>query len=169
MRHATSPLVQKKMNRRTFLNQTHTWLTLVVTLGCVACGSASQQREQPLKNDVDQTPPSRVVVLDPGMSEVFIHLGLVPTLVGRPKYTDHMPQLASVPVIGTGITPNYEAIARANPQLILTHASRGKSLDDLNSIAPTHNFKWLSVADVVGDTRTIGQLMGVPEQADTLA
>lgn len=157
------------MNRRTFLNQTRTWLTLVVTLGCVACGSASQQREQSLKDNVDGPHLSRVVVLDPGMSEVFIHLGLVPTMVGRPNYTDHMPELAEVPVIGTGITPNYEAIARANPQLILTHASRGKSLADLNSIAPTHNFTWLSVAEVVADTRTIGRLMGVPDQAELLA
>jgi ABC-type Fe3+-hydroxamate transport system substrate-binding protein len=156
------------MNRRTFLNQTRTWITLAVTLSGVACGSTSQ-REPPKENNADGRPPTRVVVLDPGMSEVFIHLGLVPTLVGRPQYTDHMPELSGVSVVGTGITPNYEAIVRANPQLILTHATRGKSLSDLNSIAPTRDFTWLSVADVAQDTRTIGQLMGVSTAANVLA
>lgn len=112
---------------------------------------------------------TRVVVLDPGMTEVFIHLDLLDRMVGRPQYTDHLHDFDGIPVVGTGIIPNYEAIVLANPQFIFTHASRGKALKDLQVIAPTENFKWLTVSDVANDTRAIGALMGCAELADHYA
>lgn len=112
---------------------------------------------------------TRVVVLDPGISEVFIDLNLVDKMVGRPQYTEHLTELGGLAVVGTGITPNYEAIVRANPQFIFTTATRGKALADLNLIANTQNYSWLTVEDITRETRMVGDLMGASAQAAELA
>ena len=138
--------------------------TLVGAFVMSACTSSPVSSDSP--------PPeilTRVVVLDPGISEVFIDLNLVDSVVGRPQYTEHLTELAALSVVGTGITPNYEAIVRSQPQFIFTHASRGKALTDLSLIAPTQNFTWLSIEDITRETKLVGSLMGVPKEAAALA
>lgn len=112
---------------------------------------------------------ARVVVLDPGIAEVFIHLGAVDRLVGRPDYTDHLTPLASLPTMGTALSPNYEQIVRAAPDLILAGASRGTVVRDLENIAPTRGVPWLTVAEVTTGVRAIGEMIGHQVTADALA
>jgi ABC-type Fe3+-hydroxamate transport system substrate-binding protein len=139
-------------------------LWLLCGLAVSACSSLPVATIAPSSADL-----TRVVVLDPGISEVFIDLNLVDKMVGRPQYTEHLTELGELAVVGTGITPNYEAIVRANPQFIFTHATRGKALTDLGLIAPTKSFTWLTIEDIARETRALGDLMGVPVEAAALA
>jgi ABC-type Fe3+-hydroxamate transport system substrate-binding protein len=143
--------------------------TAAVVLLAAACGSGTEPAPSSRESAGARSQNGRVVVLDPGITEVFIELQIVDRMVGRPQYTDHLGPVIDVPVMGTGITPNYEGIVRADPDLILTTSSRGTALRDLENIAPTHNFPWLSVAEVAKGVRAIGSLMDQWTPADALA
>jgi len=112
---------------------------------------------------------SRVVSLDPGITETIIALAATDRLVARPDHSEQWPQVADLPSVGTGLTPNYEGIVRAQPDLILTSGSRGAVLSDLQSIAPTRSLPWLTVADVAGGIRVIGEVLGRKEAGELLA
>jgi iron complex transport system substrate-binding protein len=112
---------------------------------------------------------SRVVSLDPGITETIIALAATDRLVARPDHSEHWPEVAALPSVGTGLTPNYEGIVRAHPDLILTSGSRGAVLSDLQSIAPTRALPWLTVADVAAGIRVIGELLGRKAPGELLA
>ena len=116
-----------------------------------------------------ETPPARLVVLDPGMLEVLIQLEATGSIVGRPDYTDAWDEVSNLPTMGTGLTPNYEQIVRAHPELILTQGSRGSVMTNLQKIAPTRNLPWLTVPDLVNDIRSTGTLLGIGSAANELA
>ena len=111
----------------------------------------------------------RVVSLDPGVTEVLLRLGESDRLVARPDHSDGWPELAALPSVGTGLTPNYEGIVRSQPDLILTSSSRGSVLADLQSIAPTLSLPWLTVPDVVDGIRRIGTVIERTTEAEKLA
>jgi len=133
------------------------WLWMGATL--------SPPPAQPLAKGAAQ----RVVCLDPGITEVILHLDAASLLVARPNHTDEFDSIAQLPAVGTGITPNYEGIVRARPDLILTSGGRGAVFTDLNAIAPTTALPWLSVADVVQGVRAVGAALGRDTAAEQLA
>ncbi len=113
--------------------------------------------------------PERVVSLDPGITEVILRLGASSLLVARPNHTDEFAEIAQLPTVGTGITPNYEAIVRAAPDLILTSGARGAVFDDLRAIAPTLSLPWLSVDDVVTGIQSVATALGYSDAGQQLA
>jgi ABC-type Fe3+-hydroxamate transport system substrate-binding protein len=129
-------------------------------------GSALQPSHSPLD---EKSPAQRVVCLDPGVTEVVLRLGAASLLVARPNHTDEFQAIAELPAVGTGITPNYEDIVRAGPDLILTTGTRGTVFNDLSSIAPTRSLPWLTIADVAAGIRTVGAALGRSEAAEQLA
>ena len=143
----------------------------LVIASCVAMalwlwmGSALQPSHSPLD---DKSAAQRVVSLDPGITEVVLRLDAASLLVARPNHTDEFQEIAELPAVGTGITPNYEGIVRARPDLILTSGTRGAVFNDLSSIAPTRSLPWLSVADVAAGIRTVGAALGRNEAAEEL-
>ncbi len=151
--------------RRTMLSA----LCTAMVMASCACGGSPTTPSSSATTAVGTTPPHRVVVLDPGIAEVFVHLNMTDKMVGRPGYTDHLQPIAHIPTMGTGITPQYEHIVRTNPDLIMTTGSGGKVLDDLKNIAATQKFDWLRVSEVVEGTRAIGERMGKPDEANALA
>ena len=98
-----------------------------------------------------------------------MRLGAASLLVARPNHTDEFQEIAKLPAVGTGITPNYEGIVRAGPDLILTTGTRGKVFNDLSSIAPTRSLPWLTTDDVAAGVRTVGNDLGRSKAAEELA
>ena len=58
-------------------------------------------------------------------------LGVIDHLVGRTDY-DRMPEVATLPSVGGGLTPNIEAIVALSPDLVLTWEG-GKADDPIRS------------------------------------
>lgn len=68
--------------------------------------------------------PSRIVSLNPAITEIIFALGAGPRLIGRTKF-DLWPDSARlVPDMGNGISPNVEAILGARPDLVVLYASQ---------------------------------------------
>jgi ABC-type Fe3+-hydroxamate transport system substrate-binding protein len=67
---------------------------------------------------------SRLVSLDPSVTEIVFALGLGPQLVGRTHWDLSSDSVRAVPDLGDGIRPNVEAILSARPDLVFLYASQ---------------------------------------------
>ena len=73
----------------------------------------------------------RVVSLSPSTTEALAAIGARSTLVGRSRYCDYPPDVASLPSVGGYVDPNYEAILALSPDLVI--GARGPAGPDLSS------------------------------------
>lgn len=87
------------------------------------------------------TPPSRIAVLDWGLAESLLVLGVKPLAVAEaPLYSDRVvtPELEEDTIdLGLRSWPNMELLRALHPDLILSQAGYGISSARLNEIAPT--------------------------------
>ena len=119
--------------------------------------------------DGSQVAAKRIACLDPGITEVVLRLDAEDQLVARHSHTDEFETIAHLPTVGTGITPHYEGIVRARPDLILLSGASGTVFHDLSSIAPTISLPWLSVADIGAGIRAVGTALDRAPAAELLA
>jgi len=101
--------------------------TLFVTfLLLVAC----REKHVVVPRDV-KAPPARVVSLSPSTTETIAVLGALPILVGRSRYCDYPPEVASLPEVGGYVDPNLEAIVALRPELVVgARGPAGRRIDD---------------------------------------
>ncbi|MCP3104472.1 helical backbone metal receptor [Myxococcus sp. K15C18031901] len=111
----------------------------------------------------------RIVALSPGISETLYALGAGDQVVGVTDYADWPPAVATVPRVGSTLTPQYEAIARLKPTLILDEKVKQAPAESLTALAPLKVLPWLTVADVAGSIRELGRVTGREAEAGTLA
>ena len=66
-----------------------------------------------------KTPPAKVVSLVPSATEVLAALDAADSLAGRTYNDTHLPGLAGKPVMGGPLTPQWDLIAQAGPDLVI--------------------------------------------------
>jgi ABC-type Fe3+-hydroxamate transport system substrate-binding protein len=113
--------------------------------------------------------PVRIVSLSPSITEMLFAIGADESVVGVSDYCGYPPEARRRTRTGSALTPNYEAIARLRPTLMLTERIQDPRTEQLSAIAPTQVLPWLTLAEVVASTRKIGQLTGREALADPLA
>lgn len=65
------------------------------------------------------SPPMRIVSLGPNVTETIFALGEEERLVGRTSWCDYPAGTASIPVVGSLMEPNMEAIVALEPDLVI--------------------------------------------------
>ncbi|WP_338870650.1 helical backbone metal receptor [Myxococcus stipitatus] len=133
-------------------------LALTLLVGCQRSAPATQEAG-----------PRRLVALSPGISETLYALGAGEQVVGLSDYSSWPPETASVPKVGSTLAPNYEAIARLKPTLILDEQVKQAPAGSLSAVAPVKVLPWLSVDDVANGIRELGRQTGREEVASKLA
>jgi len=111
-------------------------------------------------------PLSRVVSLEPALSELICALGRCSVLVGVDRNSNWPRSLEKLPSVGGGIDPNVEQIYRLNPQVILSSRSAlmKKKLGFMG--AKVLEFDMTRLDDIHRMMLTLAPLLGVPlEQA----
>ncbi len=115
-------------------------------------------------------PAARVVSLSPGVTETIIALGRANDLVGLSDYCHFEAESAPKPPrLGSAITPNYEAIARVQPTVIIASEVAGDQLKPLSRLAPTHSLPWLTLNELTSSIKVLGALIQAEPQAEELA
>lgn len=129
-------------------------LTLAAAFALAGCGEAVHPDEVPTRTVTDasgrsmQVPanPQRIVALSEPTLDGALALGLTPvgTITGRGQSTvpNYLAELArDIPLLGGVSAPNYEAIAKADPDLILVDGTsinnNADAIGILRNIAPT--------------------------------
>lgn len=139
------------MNRRGFLG----------VLAAAAAG-CRQERAAPSAG-------RRIVSLSPGITDALFAIGAGSALVARSDYCDYPPEVTRLPRVGSSITPNYEAIARLEPTLIVSEDNAAARRRELEALAPTLLLKWLSLDEVERGIRELGRVTANEASATALA
>lgn len=88
-----------------------------------------------------ETPPKRILSSNWGLTETIIALGLKPVGVPDPQYYGQWVAKPPLPDdyidIGQRATPNFEAIRKAKPDLIVISKDAAMAYDAYSAIAPT--------------------------------
>lgn len=123
------------------------------------------------------TPPRRVIVLAPALTDVVLALGLGDRLVGVTTVDDD-PAVKDVPRVGGFIDPNPEAILALRPDAVLWMTDGGAiaPMRRLAELARTSSrpfpivaFDVVSIADVVATPRAVGEALGAGEAGARLS
>jgi ABC-type Fe3+-hydroxamate transport system substrate-binding protein len=118
-----------------------------------------------------QTPPARIVSLDPTITELFFALGVGGRLVGRTHW-DLWPDSARfVPDLGPGLQPNIEAVLATKPDLVVLYAgddNRGAAQRLSSAGVRVLAFRVDRIADFRRVARALGAVIGRPHVADSV-
>ena len=102
----------------------------------------------------------RIVSLTPAMTDTLVALGASGKLVGISDYCSDHDSLKNSTRVGTGLTPNYEAIVRLQPDLIVLETTKQGDYKKLEAISETRAFPWLTLDEVVASVQEFGTLTG---------
>jgi iron complex transport system substrate-binding protein len=112
----------------------------------------------------------RIISLVPSGTEAIIALGARDRLVARTRY-DHDSSVASLPVVGGGLDPNFETIVGLSPELVLSWLSdkHGEIRRRLAVAAiPTLNLSLEDTSDTFRAITLLGEALGLAARADTV-
>jgi len=139
---------------------------LLASLVALAPSAASCRRTSAFSKDGQG---ARVVSLAPSITETLFAIGAGSHVVAVSDYCDSPEQVKGLPRLGTGLTPNYEGIARLAPTLIVTEANASARRRELEAIGPTRLLPWLSLSEICGSIRELGRLTATTRAADSLS
>lgn len=137
-------------------------LLILAALALVALAPACQRAGKPSSR-------ARVVSLAPAITETLFAIGAGPQVIAVSDYCDSPEDVKTRPRVGTSITPNYEAIARLEPTLILGEANASSRQRELAALARTRLLPWLTLEEIAKSTVELGELTGTQAAAKALA
>jgi ABC-type Fe3+-hydroxamate transport system substrate-binding protein len=111
----------------------------------------------------------RVVSLSPGITDALFEIGAGADVIARSDYCDYPPEVTRLPRVGTSLTPNYEAITRLSPTLIVGEQGANAREHELEAIGPTLLLPWLTLDEIVAGVRELGRRTNAEATASALA
>jgi iron complex transport system substrate-binding protein len=149
---------------------------MAVTVSTLACTAPPPDSSQGLVDDTGRPirlghTVNRIVSLAPSITELLFDLGLERRVVGRTRWDDYPPQVAAVPNVGDGLSPNVEMILAQQPDLVVFYASGSNEsaitrLDALGVV--TISLRTDRLTDLERAARVLGRLTGTSAIADSL-
>ena len=160
-----------------FISGTLRHLGLAFLLLAAACARSREAGPVVLAGDAGDTvrlaaPATRVASLQPTTTELLFAIGAGDQIVGRTTWCDAPAAALAVPSLGDGLSPNLEAIAAADPDLVLLYPSA------LNAAAATRlgelgiatlRLRTDRLADVPRLARLLGRATGHDAEGDSVA
>lgn len=113
--------------------------------------------------------PPRFVSLAPAITETLFAIGAGEQVVAVSQYCERPEEATRLPRVGTALTPNYEAIARLQPTLLLTETNKSAKSEELKRLGPTLELPWLTLPEITSSIRTLGERTGHSKQANRIA
>lgn len=111
----------------------------------------------------------RLVSLAPAVTDTLFAIGAGPNVVAVSDYCDYPPEAQKLPRVGTNLTPNYEAIARLRPTLILGQGDYGSRKAELEALGRTVLLPWLSLGEITHGIEELGRLTDHTDKAGPIA
>jgi iron complex transport system substrate-binding protein len=134
-----------------------------LSLLCAGCESPAKR-----SSAADQQQKNRIVSLAPSITEALFAIGAGPDVVAVSDYCDSPAEVQRLPRLGTGITPNYEGIAKLDATLIVTEANATARRRELEAIGTTRLLPWLTLHEIAESIRELGKLTGHRAAGDEL-
>lgn len=113
--------------------------------------------------------PKRIVCATPALVEIVFALGAGDRVIAISEYTVYPPEALALPRIGGWMDPNREQIIALRADLLLTQGEHPAlaAFAEANRL-PLRSFRIESLQDVESAIRSLGVLLGVPQNAEHL-
>jgi iron complex transport system substrate-binding protein len=116
-------------------------------------------------------PPTRIVSLAPGHTELLFAIGAGDKVVGRTRWCDYPAAVAAIPSVGDGLDPNVESILSRDPDLVVFYASAANEaaiarLEQLG--VATVSLLTDDLDDLMRAAELLGALTGHKQTSDSL-
>jgi len=111
----------------------------------------------------------RIVSLSPAITETVFALGAGDSLVGVTNRCDYPPEVVKIARVGSGMSPDLEAIAKLQPTMILGETTLKLSEQTLAPLAPAHLLPWLTASEIIRGVRELGVLTDRRPKAEEIA
>jgi len=135
----------------------------------IAAAGARQALDRFTRPSLPQTAPQRIVSLSPGITETLFALGLGTSVVGGTRYCVWPPEAAGLPRVAGFGEVNYEAVLRAQPDLVLLPEDRAREKLSLERLGlPVLMLDTLSVAGLLRTITLLGQMARREAEAEAL-
>jgi iron complex transport system substrate-binding protein len=121
------------------------------------------------RREASSAGPARIVSLAPAITETLFEIGAGDSVIAVSDYCDSPAAARTRQRVGTSITPNYEAIARLSPTLVLGESNVSARVRELEALARTRLLPWLTLPEITSSIRELGQLTGRTQPAEALA
>ncbi len=118
------------------------------------------------------TDPMRIISLAPNITEILFAIGAGKKIVGVSEFSNYPPEAAGLPMVGSYIKPNLEAIIALKPDLVIATADGEKrvEIDRLASLGvPVYIINPKTISGVISTVREIGRLSGREKEAEKTA
>lgn len=115
-------------------------------------------------------PPQRIVSIAPSNTEILFALGLGDRIVGLDAFSNYPPETADKPRVGDYLEPDLEAVAAADPDLILaTEFHVDTVLPEFETLdLPTVVLEPANLDEVFASIVQVGAIAGEPARAEAL-
>ncbi len=137
--------------------------TLAITLLAAGCGTSTPKAEEPKTQS-----PQKIVSLSPTATEMLFAIGAGKQVIAADEYSNYPPQAPKTDL--SGYTPNAEAIAAKNPDLVVLSADTKNIKAQLETLKIpvyiTGDAK--SVDDTYAQISELGKRTGHEDQATAL-
>ncbi|MDY0293516.1 MAG: ABC transporter substrate-binding protein [Candidatus Methanomethylophilaceae archaeon] len=150
--------------------------TLAAWAYCSSSETPSVGTDQSGRSIYGHGKPYRSVTLSPSVTEVVSSVGAVETIVGTDRYSDYPSsvvegqQSGRISIVGDFTTPNYEAIVKTRPDVVLCDGSQYNHIqmaDRLRvvGIDSVLMYSGESIDTIVDNIFIAGTVMGMAEDA----
>jgi iron complex transport system substrate-binding protein len=119
--------------------------------------------------DADPETPRRIISMAPSTTEILFALGLGDRVAGVSRFCDYPEAVPAIREIGGYMDPDYEAIVRLQPDLVILLVSHQDAKKELAKLAvPVLTVPQETIAGIHEAIRRIGDACGAAEKAETL-
>jgi iron complex transport system substrate-binding protein len=116
------------------------------------------------------SPPCRIVSLAPSVTEILFELGLGGRVAGVTRYCRFPPEALAKPQVGGYVDPNYEALLRLRPDIVIVLTAHTAAREHLRSLGlRTLTVDHTTMGGIIGSVAAIGTACGVAPEAGAMA
>ena len=116
--------------------------------------------------------PERIVCLAPELTEIMYALGCGAKVVGVTRFSNHPPEAAALPKVGTYVQLNIEQIVTLKPDLVLA-TGRGNpeaTITRLQTLGlPVYTYFPKTIPEMLAGIQKTGEMVGCPKRGKGLA
>ena len=142
------------------------WLVVAVVAAMVL-GVARRPSAQP---GAATFAPRRIVSLVPATTEMLFGMGAGSRLIGVGSYDRFPPEVEKLPRLGGLLDPNIEQLIALRPDLVIVYDTQKDLRQRLERAnIPMWGYRLTVLADVTTTVRALGERVGLPAQAGSLA
>ena len=129
---------------------------VVFLLALLGWQYSATSKIEPATNDISHA-PQRIISLAPNLTEIAYAAGLGAQLVGATPYCNYPPAARNLPRVGSFLDPNFEAIVRLKPDLVLLLDNRTDTASQLAKLnIPSLTMRSNTLADIADAILQIG-------------